>query len=310
MKQTLAGSIGVVIAFASACGTASAQTRSLGVAPAQEHSPVDHPSRDGLLNDGRQWLENFDRQYGLVVNGNDYPAGVVEKVPGAMANAAIARAESRQQYAELNRVIRWKAEDFENSAAFRATVRELDDAYEAYLAARDRVLRKLEDDPAYRAAVALRDQMGSDIKDMRAAAAAAHDDDEGQAAILAVASVKLTHASVARDLEAAALSNDADVIAARRQMVDAARKLSDARDDFLRDLRRSDEVARARDSFGDARIARLGAEAYLRGAIDAARSAVDYSYYIHRYDRYRSSPYHGLYDDDGYCLDGIYGSRY
>lgn len=274
-------------------------------APAQTRGTAEYPERgtsaERRQHDARQWLDDFDRKYSTVTSYNDYPSAQVDKVPAAAAGAATARAQQSQSYSDLNRVIRWQVEDFENTPELREARQELDDAYTDYLAARDRALGRLADDPTYRAAVNLRDQMGANLSELHAM----REKDHGS--IVAVANVKLTHASVARDLEAAALGNDAQVSAARKRMIDASNKLSQLRGDFRRQVQRDEQVAQARDSFNDARIARLGAEAYLHRSIQAARSAVDYSYNLHRYDRYRYSGY-----DDGYCDDygSIYSGRY
>jgi hypothetical protein len=65
------------------------------------------------------------------------------------------------------------------------------------------------------------------------------------------------------------------------------------RDGFEKSLRENQNFKAARDELEEARIARVTAETYLKGASLAAREALDFSYYLHRYDYYRYNRDHG-----------------
>jgi hypothetical protein len=259
----------------------------------------------------RQWLREFDGKYQDLYAGkdtasdygaNDFPTKLVSEIAPAKANAAAARAQHRRSYADLNRAIRWELEDFKNDPKLKAALAEQDQAYEAFQAARGKVIGEIANDPTYQAAVSLRDDLGNDIESLHSQ----RTKDEEQ--IIAVASVKLMHASVARDLEAAALAASEEVQAARQRLVTATANVLELRNEFNRGLRGNAEVQTARNTFEDSRIARLAADAYLVGAIEAAGAAIDYAYYVHRYDQYRYVNYVPAYDY--YDNDYRYRLRY
>jgi hypothetical protein len=111
---------------------------------------------------------------------------------------------------------------------------------------------------------------------------------------------------VVRDLEAAALANNEEVKQARQRLVDATARIFRIRNEFNRTLRSNSAVQTARGQYEDARVAQLAADAYLIGTLDAAEIAIDYAYYVHRYDRYRYQP---VYDHYNYGYGGGYGYR-
>jgi hypothetical protein len=235
----------------------------------------------------QQWLRDFDARYsgGNSDNGNDFPSDQLNVIPGALANASAARAEFRRNYADLNRVVRWENEDFQNSPDMKAAVADQDAAYAAYQSERDRVLDNLSNDPVYQTALSLREEMGDKLTALHSYPKKDNNH------IVAVANVKLSHASVARDLEAAALASDPDARDARARLMAASDRVSELRANFERNLRRSDSVQAARIAYEASRTARLAAEGYLMGAVQVANEALDYSYFIHRYDQFKYLSY-------------------
>jgi len=289
--------LSAAVLVAMACGPALAETRNYDDSPLSSRPSAAERDREDL----QKWLRDFDSKYQGSNDAGDFPSQQVNLIPGAMANAAAARSESSQSYSDLNRVIRWEADDFANSDEMKAAVNEMDAAYEAYQAERERVLTKLAEDPVYLSALSLRDEMGDDLTNLHA------QPKKDESHILAVASVKLTHASVARDLESAALASDRGVQDARARLVAAGDRITELRADFNRSLRKNDAVQSARMAYQASRTARLAAEGYLEGAIQSANAALDYAYYVHRYDKYKYLSYGRSYYP---CYDYPYMVRY
>jgi hypothetical protein len=234
----------------------------------------------------------------------DYPAAEVQEVPMAYARAVGSRAEQDLMLAELHSTVDRLREDFNYSPEMLAAAREQNDAFEAYDNARRRVLERLSEDPTYRAMISLVVTLKHKLEDERPGAKPSA---EALEHLLATATLKLSYASAASAMEVAALSADADVMQTRGQLLEAANKVAVLRTDFERGIRRNAEFLAARRNLDQARISRLTAEAFLDGAIDARSVAIDYAYYLHRFDQYSYSP--AAYGSFGYSFTypaGVY----
>jgi hypothetical protein len=238
----------------------------------------------------------------------DYPAPEVQAIPMAFAHTVTARAEQDLMQDDLRSTVDRLREDFNYSPAMLAATKEQGQAFDAYDQARRSVLEKLSQDPTYRAmislVVSLKEQLDADRPGPKATEAQLE-------RVLATATLKLSYASSASAMEVAALAADADVMQTHARLLEAADKVAAMRTDFERSIRRSPEFLAARRNLDEARIARLTAEAFLDGAIDARGVALDYAYYLHRFDQssYAQSavsyaPYPFVY---GYG-NGVYGN--
>ncbi len=217
----------------------------------------------------------------------DYPAPEVQTVPVAMARAATARAEQLQSLNDLHATVDRLREDFKYSAEMISAVREENTAYYAYDDARRKVLDRLSNDPTYRAMLSLVLTLKHKLDDQRPGAKPTEEELER---LLATATLKLSYASAASAMESAALAADEQVTQTRARLVDAGAKTAALRSDFERKIRRDPEFLAARRSLDEARISRLTAEAFLDGAVDARELALNYAYYLHRFDQYSYSP--------------------
>ena len=219
---------------------------------------------------------------------SDYPAAEVQTVPIAMARAATARAVQDQVLNDLHVTVDHLWEDFDYSGSMISLRKEVDSAYLEYDDARRKALETLSNDPTYRAMISLVVTLKNKLESERPAAAKPLPEDLER--VMATATLKLSYASSASAMEAAALAADDRVQQTRARLVLAGQKAATMREEFARSVRRSDEFLAARRSFDDSRIARITAEAFLDGAIDARDYALNYAYYIHRFDQYSYSP--------------------
>jgi hypothetical protein len=212
----------------------------------------------------------------------DYPAPEVQAVPLAYARAVTAQAEQDQLLTDLHSTVDRIREDFNYSPEMLAATQEQSEALDAYDSARQRVLEKLSQDPTYRALISLVVNLKQKLEEQRPGAKPTDADLER---VLATATLKLSYASSASAMEVAALSADDEVMQTHARLIDAANKVATLRGDFERQIRRNPEFVAARRSLDEARIARLTADAFLDGAIDARAVALDYAYYLHRFDQ-------------------------
>jgi hypothetical protein len=124
--------------------------------------------------------------------------------------------------------------------------------------------------------------------------------------IAAMATVKLRVGTDASGMERDALAGNYKVKQARADLATASARVTALRDQFDRQLRDNPDLKRVREDLEDARIARVTAETYLLGADLAAEFALDYSYYLHRWDYSR----YGHYYDYGYGYPYYYRANY
>jgi hypothetical protein len=174
---------------------------------------------------------------------------------------------------------------FERSQDYRDALNAEQQAYNDYSAARDRAQASLRDNSKYHAIIDLRDELNAKLARRRAEKQ--HDKDE----ILAMASLKMQYASDARAIEVQVLDNSSDVKSARDRMVTASRHVSELRSNLDNAIRDNPEIAMARRSLTEARIAMLTADAYASAATTAGDAALNYQYYLHRNDQGYYAPW-------------------
>ena len=121
--------------------------------------------------------------------------------------------------------------------------------------------------------------------------------------VVAMASLKLRVGSDARAMEREALANNDQVRKAQQDYTAASAKVAALRAEADRKVREDAAVQTARASLEDARIDRVVAETYFRGADLAAGRALDFAYNAHRWDYYRYNRY-----DNGYPYPYPYSS--
>ena len=278
--------------------------------PADGGAPAD---RGGGGGGATSQMDNFrpanvlDGQRGY----SDYPAAEVQVVPVARAQAARARAEFDLAQLQVHRWIDSQWDGFMSSREYRDAADAERRAYENYQRERDRVLRRLSDDSTYRAMVDLITDLRERIERERNGRNASEDEMEQT---LALATLKLGYASTVSAMEAAALSADNGVQDARNRLVEAGSRVRDMRGNFARTVRTDPQFMARRENADQLRIERVVTDAFLRGAINAREIALDYAYYLHRWDQYRYSGLYGSYVypyyDVGYGYGGTYMRRY
>lgn len=212
---------------------------------------------------------------------SDFPMDSVHDWVVASARAARSRAMLHLAEKQLNDSIRDAQWTFENSKEYKDAVAAEKQAYDAYTAERQRALKSVLNDPKYKAAMDLRDEMATRLAKVRAMA---KPNPVPREDLLAMASQKLQYASDAHNLERDALEKDSAVQDARQKMVQASARVSDLRNAFDMSIRTNAQVVQARHSLDQARVELITAEAYYNAATIAGAVATDYSYYRHRWD--------------------------
>jgi hypothetical protein len=217
--------------------------------------------------------------------GTDYPRAEVNAVAPALVRVVVARAQLRRAESGLNLAILEMRKAFERSRDYVAAINDERDAWDAYVAARAKAMRSLQNDASYVASVNLKQTLASQLDDLR------RDSKKLTDQMLAMAQVKMGYASTASQMEAAAVGADPDVQNARQRLRTASARVSDLRAQFDQNVRISPQVLDARHNLDDARIAHLATDAYFWATLDTANVALDYSYYLHRYDYYKYASY-------------------
>jgi hypothetical protein len=258
----------------------------------------------------------------------DFPAAQIQDLVEANARAATARQMYRRVESALNAGVRSAVRDFEQSAQLKEAMAAEQRAYDALQDARREALRDVVANPKYQAMQDLRDTLTQKIADRRDGVDApplprlvstttpttepvnsrlrVRDETEAANNIAALATVKLRVGTDARGMERDALAGNDKVKQARADLATASAKVTALRDQFDRQLRDNPDLKRVREDLEDARIARVTAETYLLGADLAAEFALDFSYYLHRWDYNR----YGRYYDYGYGYPYYYRVNY
>jgi hypothetical protein len=248
----------------------------------------------------------------------DFPSGEVHDAVVAYTEAAAARAMFRRAESALAATVRLAYKAVESTPELRDAQAAEQKAYEGYLAARDEALKDVIASDKYKAMQDLRDNLAEQIADRKDAVATAFErranerrpgerpsrvrlvSTESAAAqaqqesVMAMATLKMRVASDARVMEREALASDDKVRQARQDWLAAGAKVAALRADNERKARDNQDIKKAAQAVEDARVARVTAESYFRGADLAAGEALDFSYWIHRYDYYRYNRYYDL----------------
>jgi hypothetical protein len=242
----------------------------------------------GSYRDGdRDWFRD-PTYYGY---GN-WPSVEVHDTVMANARAATARALFRRAENALNSAVRHAVRTFEGSDDLRNAQKAEKDAWEAYSTARRRALQSVLENPKYRAIMSLRQELSDQIVYKRTNRTYdERTDKQVMDDILSMATLKMNYAADARAMEQLALETNAEAKDAQAKFRQASARVSDLRKDFDDALRNDRDLLAARRNLEDARIARLTANAYLKGAREAADLAIDFAYYLNRYTRYNGVNY-------------------
>lgn len=248
-----------------------------------------------------------DVQQQALPERSDYPAVEVQSVPPAAAAAAAARMRSDFARREVQRVVDTLRQDLASSREYVAAMAEEREAYAAYDAERKRVLDHLSDDAQYAALAGLTARLGNEIRNAHPGSDATTDQ---WAALVPAASMKLSYAQGARQLEMSALAGDEQVRAAWDRLVAAGQRVHALRADMDRAVRRDEQFLAARKSYEDARIASVASAALLRSALVARDVALDYYRYLYRTERFFYGPDYIAADPLGYPYGYRYGYGY
>lgn len=269
----------------------------------------------GILLPALALAQNQPTRYGErdpygTINGSssssDFPTALVAAVPEARARSAAASANHDRATSELGQAIRRVQGELENSPEMRAALLEEREAYAALEQARANALAPITGQEEVLAAESIRKSITQEIQDHHASPTR----DEAQ--VVALATLKMEIASRIREKESLALATDPAVVQARARHIVAAMKVNELRARNSDLVRNNPEVAAARRNLDDARIAKLASAAYVSAAIDARNIALNYNYYLHRWDYYRyATPQYVPYYGGGFYTGGYYsGGHY
>ncbi|HEV2296474.1 MAG TPA: hypothetical protein VGR35_21700 [Tepidisphaeraceae bacterium] len=240
---------------------------------------------------------------------SDYPAAEVQAVPAAKARAAIAKMELLRAQANLNRGTRAAVRTFEHSDEVSKARSEQNQAYQQYQAARERALQPLQNDEQYRAAQIMKQELRDQIVERHYEAGpekpVLHE-------IIAMAGLKLRYATQMTNREVEALRSSPEVSEARERLVAASERVTNLRQRFDQDLRDDPDLIAARRAVFDQKVAHVASQAYLAGLKEARGIALDYAYFVRRYNPYRVMGYdrygfHRSYYGYGGAFDKGYG---
>jgi len=231
-------------------------------------------------------------------NRSDFPEDPVHDWVVASARAARSRAMLHLAEQQLTDSIRDSQFTFEQSQEFREASASEKQAYDAYTSERQKALQSVLHDPAYVAAIQLRDEMASRIEKLRAMSKPGPVPRED---VLEAASLKLQYASDAHNMERDALEKDTAVQDSRQKMVQASARVAELRAAFDNSVRMNPQIVQARRDLDNARVELITAEAYYSAAAAAGAMATDYSYYRHRWDGLASPVVGGVWGTTGYA---------
>ena len=292
LKSTAA--VALAMAVTSAC---AAQTR-----PNQR--PDNDRDRDHDNRDNRDMRQDDSPRYGREARGGEYPSSDIHTAVEANARAAFARASFRRMQDSLTAAIRQMQYNFDHSPELMEAQKNEQRAWEDYVAARNSAIKNVVNDPKYQANLALKNDMGEKIAEVRSAydtPRAKHSpiadriDQSKMKQLVMLATVKLDYAQVVTDMEVSALKADSGVSDTRSKLMAAGARVQAIRENFERTTRTSPDLAALRSKIEDARIALITSEAFRDGAVEAANQALDYTYYKNRYGSNVGSYEYGTY---------------
>jgi len=293
-----------------------------GAAPgAAEQNPFD-----------RNRTNNINDAYGQYQQ-NGFPTTDVRAAVDADARAAFARMQYSRAQDDLNSAVRLEQMRFERSKDMSDALAAEAQAYDEYLSASQSALKPVQNDPKYQANAELKKELSAQIADTRGAMAAdaqtaedyhrtlpanfkpvpndpaaiSHGEVKSDLSreIVALSTVKLDYAQVIHDMESKVLQDDAGVQAARKKLMAAGQRVAELRDKFEMDVRTNPDMIALRRHLADARVANVVEATYRRSAFDAANAAIDYAYYVNRFNYYNAYPY-----NNNAIVQPLYGSTY
>lgn len=212
---------------------------------------------------------------------SDYPAAEVQAVPAARARAAIARMELLRSHVELNRGTVAAVEAFNQSEEMSKAKAAEDEAYAAYRQARERALMPLADDGRYQTMSELRGRLAEQLADKHAEYKPKLNE------IFALAGLKLQYSMDMTLREVALLRDSSEVREARERLMSASRNTASLRAQFKTELREDPDLVAARRAVFDSKVAHVAASVYLRELRTARGIALDYAYWVRRYNPYQ-----------------------
>lgn len=239
-------------------------------------------------------------------NVTDYPAAEVRAVPAAKARRAIALVERDEAYNTMSRALRQSERDMKNSEGMAAAMDEERLAFVALEQARDKALSSLTDDEKYQVRRSIQAELGKRISERRYEPATSPQ----SADVSQLASAKLDLAKEARQKEASLLAKSPEVTAARGRLMAARARVRELQDSWRDEVRNDPDLLAARQKVIDTKIAHLAAEAYLDGVVEARNIAMNYAYYLQRYNPYQTSSYYDPYAYRGSSQLSRYTMRY
>jgi len=225
----------------------------------------------------------------------DFPISELQQAIEARVGVVVSREKYYQAQKDLDFAVAKAQRNFERSAPTREASDAEKKAYAEYQQARATALADLHDDPDYQALQSLR----ADVNERIARERASRRPDLTVIALLA--QEKLAYATKVSRMEADALRKSLRAQAAKVRFEAAGQQVINRREQVAIDLQSDAQVLAARTEVREARTANLAAESYFVTSYDVAGRALDYAYYLHRYDDLRYS--------NGSYLVG-YGSRY
>ncbi len=236
-----------------------------GTNPNDDYSNFRNPSTPSNYGNGSSRAAPYDQ----------------ESVATAYARAAAAYEAVRRWDSAVNVLPIQLQKQFESSPEWKAAQTELRDSYNAYVAAREPVLRRVTESQEYRSIQESHDR----ITKILAAGNLTPDDR------INLATQKMQFGTQLRAMEASAFNNDAGVQQARTRMLNANQRVVALREGFDQNVRNNPEFASARRALGDARVQSAAASYYLYGLLAARQDALD-AYYGQIYNDYRHNyPY-------------------
>jgi hypothetical protein len=224
-------------------------------------------------------------------NAGGYPANDVHVAVESNARLTHARVTYHSLQDSLSQSIRQTQYAFEHSPELVEALKTEQAAWEDYLAARRAAVSTVVTDPKYQANVALKNDTGEKIAEFRAeyddfrparGRESRYLDQARMKQIVTLATVKLDYAQVVTDMEVTALKADPKVADTRGKLMSAGKRVKELRDGFDLSFRANQELAALRAKVEDARIAFITAESFRDGAVEAANTALDYTYYKNR----------------------------
>jgi hypothetical protein len=179
-----------------------------------------------------------------------------------------ARVDFARARSNMNQITDLARQDLESSDTYRQASDALDSARQAYVAARERIMESVQQDPDYQAAVAERDAYSQMIVQMRA------QERPDEVAVMDLSARKLDAGATANRIVARALAADDDAQRAHRDLMAASSRVTALRDGAERSLHSSPDWRAAREAVWDARSRAFTTDAYLAGTIDARDRAL------------------------------------